>query len=133
MTVKHRDPVKEWFKYAASDFQAAETLFRAKLYQQSIWNCHQALEKHLKGILVAQGKVVRKTHDLLTLRNDTGLAVPEEIQFFLHDVNAYYQPSRYPDAALVSHLAYTRSKTRQLLRLTELTIKWIRFHSKQKK
>lgn len=121
---------KKWFEFAESDFKNAEILFKNKSYEGCIWHCHQALEKYMKGLLIALGRSVRKTHDLPSLLNDLNLNFPKDILEFIQELNAYYQPSRYPDTALVNPLSYNRATAVKLLKLTKTVIKWIKFQNK---
>lgn len=125
--------VQKWFEFAEDDLKNAEILFKNKAYQGCIWHCHQALEKYLKGVLVKLGKSIRKTHDLPALLNDTDLSFPKDILKFIQELNAYYQPSRYPDTALVNPLTYNRATADKMLKLTKTLIKWLQFQTKQNK
>lgn len=46
----------EWLWYAKSDLKNAGILFENKSYKDSVWYCHQAIEKLLKAIIINQGK-----------------------------------------------------------------------------
>lgn len=128
-----QDLIKAWSKFSAKDLKSAKILFQGKAYDTGIWHCHQALEKQLKSVMVNQGKPIHKTHDLPALLNDTGLKFPDEILRFTEDLNAYYQPSRYPDTALTNPLVFNRKTADKFIKLTETTIKWLRYHNKQEK
>lgn len=124
---------QKWFEFARKDLRDAKILFKNKSYQGCIWHCHQALEKYLKGAILQLGKSVRKTHDLPTLLKDTRIKFSKNILNFVQELNAYYQPSRYPDTALVTKLSYSRKVANRLLKLTETTIRWLELQLKQKK
>lgn len=57
---------RAWFVKASTDLRAAEALMRISppLYEQAVFHCQQAAEKALKGFLVWNGRVFRKTHNL---------------------------------------------------------------------
>src|SRR3989338_8730839 len=116
---------QHWFEFAENDLRDAEILFKNKSYQGCIWHCHQAIEKHLKGTIASQERPIRKTHDLPALLKDSGLKLPKSILNFAEELNAYYQPARYPDTALDSPLAYKRTSANKFLKLTKETIKWL--------
>ena len=59
--------IQEWFKHASEDIDAAELLFKEKLFAQSLFHCQQAIEKALKGALIALDWELIKTHDLFFL------------------------------------------------------------------
>ena len=124
---------KRWFEFAEKDVKNAKILFINKSYEGCIWHCHQAMEKFLKGVVAKSGKTIRKTHDLPTLLNDTGLDWPENILDFTEELNAYYQPVRYPDSVLAHPLKYNRKTAGNFLKLTQTTKKWLRFQTKQGK
>ena len=124
---------KRWFEFAEKDIRNAKILFENKSYEGCIWHCHQAMEKFLKGAVARNGKAIRKTHDLPVLLNDTGLNWPKSILDFTEELNAYYQPVRYPDSAFTHPLKYSRKTADNFLKLTETTIKWLKFQTKQNK
>ncbi len=118
---------KKWFEFARMDFHNAEILFKNRSYEGTIWHCHQSMEKYLKGTLSSIGKTVRKTHDLPALLTDSAFHFPKEILDFVQELNAYYQPSRYPDTALINPLSYDRKTASRFLKLTKSTIRWLQY------
>ena len=127
------DFAKIWFEFGNNDLATAKILFKNKAYETTILHCHQALEKHLKGGIVAQGGEVKKTHDLPALLQATGLEFPSSLLTAIEDLNAYYQPSRYPDTAMVSSLRFDRKTAATFLKTTEAVIKWLHYHNKPNK
>ena len=92
---KHDD----WIFFAEEDLVAADVLICAGLVAASLYHCQQAVEKALKGFLVAKGHDPRRTHDLIGL---TRLCIKEEEVFedILDDVaeiNPFSTQTRYPD------------------------------------
>jgi HEPN domain-containing protein len=65
------DDAKEWIVIADSDFDSARLLNESarKHFEIICYHCSQAAEKYLKGYLVYNEIVPRKTHDLLFLNN----------------------------------------------------------------
>ena len=124
---------QKWFEFAGNDLRNAEILFKNKSYEGAIWHCHQAVEKYLKGVLIEIDKLVSKTHDLPSLLVEVGFGAPKEILNFIQDLNAYYQPSRYPDTALLNPLSYDRKTANNFLKLTKIIIKWLRYQIHTKK
>ncbi len=131
--MKAEEISKKWFEFSAKDLKSAEILFKNRAYEGCVWHCHQTLEKYLKGVILETSRPIRKTHDLPTLLNDTGFDFPSEILGFTQELNAYYQPSRYPDTALLNKLSYKRTTANKFLKLTKTTIKWLKFQIRQKK
>jgi len=65
------EDAKEWIIIADNDFDSAKLLNEAvrRHYEIICYHCAQAVEKYLKGYLVYNEIVPRKTHDLLFLNN----------------------------------------------------------------
>jgi|SRR3989338_5446778 len=118
--------VKKWLKFADASHKDAQILFRGKAYQGAILSCHQALEKYLKATAVAKDTRVLKTHDLPSLAKATGLKTPAEITDFLAELNAYYNPTRYPDAVPGPALKFNRQTAAQFLKISKVTIAWLK-------
>ena len=61
----------EWITIADSDFDSAKLLNESirKHYEIICYHCAQAVEKYLKGYLIYNDIVPKKTHDLLFLNN----------------------------------------------------------------
>lgn len=93
--------VKKWLDYAKADLEAAGILMEhpksSWSYQLAVLHCHQAIEKLLKTVIVSKGEEVYKIHDIVRLAEMSKLELPPESQEYLKELNAHYQPSRYPD------------------------------------
>jgi HEPN domain-containing protein len=61
----------EWITIADNDFDSAKLLNESirRHYEIICYHCAQAVEKYLKGYLIYNDIVPRKTHDLLFLNN----------------------------------------------------------------
>ena len=68
----NNEEVKEWFEIADSDFDSAKILNEAvrKHYEIICYHCAQAVEKYLKGYLIFNDILPKKTHDLTSLNID---------------------------------------------------------------
>jgi HEPN domain-containing protein len=90
---------KHWINKGARDIEAAQFLFDNHHYTDIIaLHIQQALEKHMKGLLLKQGWPLKKTHDLVTLAAEVyryGLDL-REYEDNLDRINEYYIESRYP-------------------------------------
>lgn len=125
--------IRHWLDFAKEDLKTAEILFNSKSYKNCIYHCHQAIEKFLKANIIARGKRFRKTHDLPDLLKESEVKYTKEILEFIHELNSYYNPVRYPDTVLASPLKYDRKTAQRLLKLTKNISKWLLFHLNQKK
>ena len=124
---------KEWLEFAKSDMKNAEILFTHNSYKDSIWYCHQAIEKLLKAILSNQGKTVRKTHDLIGLLEETNVNYQKSLSTFLEELNPYYIPTRYPEAGFTFKITYSKTKARKIFLTTKEVFKWLRIELNHKK
>lgn len=92
-------PHESWMNRASDDLRFAELGLREGFYSQVCFLAQQAIEKSLKGSLVALGRPYPKSHSLRELAR----LVPEldlkSWQEELSLLDGYYVPLRYPDAA----------------------------------
>ena len=63
------DESREWLDYAEENLQAAQVLILERLYNPSLQNPQQAVEKALKALLVQVGIPVKRTHSIQHLVN----------------------------------------------------------------
>lgn len=117
---------QKWLEFAQEDLTSARILFKGKSYETSIWHCHQALEKTLKAVIGEKRIRIRKTHDLIGLVADAKIELPKDISDFIDNLNPYYNPIRYPDAALEAKLSYSRSICQNILKMTKEVTKWLK-------
>ena len=118
---------EKWVSFAKEDLKAAGILFKSKFYKGCFYHCHQAIEKFLKALIITKKKKIRKTHDLADLLKESGAKYTEEILEFIHRLNPYYHPIRYPDVVLDFPLKYNRKIAQEILKLTKEVSKWLLF------
>ncbi len=58
---------EEWIRYAEEDLDMAKATYAMGKYRYSCYFSQQAAEKYLKAFLIKNGRLLRKTHDLLKL------------------------------------------------------------------
>lgn len=93
--------VRQWFRKAESDLlNIRNNLAADDVPTDTVcFHAQQAIEKFLKGALIANGRNVGKTHDLVKLLMDVADVVPDlspyEEQF--EEISEYGVGSRYPD------------------------------------
>lgn len=89
-----------WFEFAKQDLKISEMALNKKFYNQTCFHCQQAVEKFLKGYLIAKNKEVPKIHfldELLSLCVQTDKDF-EKLRAHCSKLDDYYIPMRYPDA-----------------------------------
>lgn len=87
-----------WFRIAAQDLERAAKRLAEGDNEDAAFRLQQAVEKHLKGFLLARGWALKRTHDasaLLTeaVRYDRRL---ERFRALCREVAGYYIVDRYP-------------------------------------
>jgi len=123
---KNKKIAFEWFKIGNDEFNFAKNAFEDldEYYSQICVECHQAVEKYLKGYLVLRNKDFPYVHDLVKLVN---LCVKEEKQFkkFIDDcckISDYYILLRYP----VFYKDRSKKDAKEAIEIAEGIIKFIK-------
>ena len=102
MPHERRDPTNpsEWLRRARSNLARAKAHcgLDEVLYEDLCFDAQQAAEKSIKALLLHKKVSFTRTHDilsLLTLLDQNGLEVPEEIRQ-VDNLTAYAVDTRYP-------------------------------------
>jgi len=92
---------RQWFRKAESDLlNICNNLAADNVPTDTVcFHAQQAIEKLLKGVLVASGRNVAKTHDLVRLLSDVADIIPELLPYedLLEEISEYGVGVRYPD------------------------------------
>jgi len=83
----------DWLRQAEADFIAAGHSALLGDFHVAVFSYQQAAEKALKAVLLAQGKNIKKTHDLNAIGRQTGL--PKSMQDGARWLSNAYIQSRY--------------------------------------
>ncbi|MBI4279283.1 MAG: HEPN domain-containing protein [Armatimonadetes bacterium] len=120
-----REEARRWFEQADADLEYAKASIQTGFHFGAAFQCHQAVEKWLKGAVIElHRRMPPKTHDLVELGET--LKAPEEVMSDLRLLNPEYKTSRYPDAANgVPAKNYDERKAMMLLAATERVHQWI--------
>jgi len=92
------DETRTWLGYANENLASAKVLLDNDLYNPSLQNAQQAVEKMLKAVLIESHERPRKTHSIGELMTALGqrnqvLAITEDEAELLDSI---YLPSKYP-------------------------------------
>jgi len=92
------DEAAAWLRYAEENRQTAELCLGNGLFNPTIQNAQQAVEKALKSLCLHAGLPIRKTHSISGLRRDL---LQVGVDCGLDDeacdlLDAVYLPSKYP-------------------------------------
>lgn len=89
---------KQWLDIAKSDYDSCLYLFQGAYYPQALYFICQAIEKVLKAAQVEfTSQVPKKTHQLESLAETTGLAFSADQKDFLEALAKDYGRVRYAD------------------------------------
>lgn len=93
-----KDETKEWLNYADENLKSAKILLESGIYNPTLQNVQQAVEKMLKALCVEFSLKFKKTHsinELEAILAKNGLKVglsPEDRDL----LDSIYLPSKYP-------------------------------------
>ena len=89
---------KDWFRIGDRELRRAQNHLRLGDLDGAGFNLQQAIEKYLKGYLLAQGWELRRIHDLETLVNEAIIYDPsfEEFRAACQQITQFYIEERYP-------------------------------------
>ena len=93
-----KDETKQWLKYAEENLQSSKILLDSHLYNPSLQNAQQSIEKYIKAFFIENGLKLQKTHNILSLneilkQNDVFLNITDdEIDL----IDTIYLSSKYP-------------------------------------
>lgn len=118
---------KEWLKQAEYDFETAELMVSGGRYFYSVFMCHLALEKALKGFYQhVLGHAPPRTHSLLYLINEVGVKPGESLARFFVRLNQASIATRYPEDLEALQNDYTRATAQAILSQAREAVDWIK-------
>lgn len=87
-----------WVKYADENFRSAIVLLNSHLYNPSLQNAQQAIEKNLKALMIQNGLKFQKTHSISAI---TAYLKEHGIPINISDddidlIDSIYLSSKYP-------------------------------------
>ena len=111
-----------WLLYADENLQSAKVLLESNLYNPSLQNAQQAVEKYLKAVLIEKSAGVARTHsirELAGLVNSIGAHLSmtdDEIDL----VDSIYLPAKYPAFSVLPKFMPDQSICRLCLDIAEI-------------
>ena len=117
----------EWLRQADYDIGTAEFMHNGGRWFYSVFMCHLAIEKAMKGLYQFKLKEVPpKTHNLVYLLNKIAIKPEERIGKFLIKLNEANIATRYPDDLAQLERNYTQQVTAEMLINSKETLEWIK-------
>lgn len=118
---------QEWLAQAEYDINTAELLFNGERYFYTVFMCHLAIEKALKGIYAKQfNKTPTKTHNLLYLIEIINLQIPSDYINFIFTLNRVSVPTRYPENLQTMLHDYNEQRAKEMLDNSKELLKWLK-------
>ncbi|MDF1883253.1 HEPN domain-containing protein [Sulfurimonas sp. SAG-AH-194-C21] len=93
-----KDETKLWLEYANENYLSSKVLLESHLYNPTLQNIQQVIEKNIKAYFIENGIKLQKTHNILSLnetlkKNHCHLNIDEdEIDL----IDTIYLSSKYP-------------------------------------
>ncbi len=117
----------EWLKQADYDIDTAEFMHNGSRCFYSVFMCHLAIEKALKGLYQFKlEEVPPKTHNLVYLLNKIDIKPDEKIGKFIIKLNEANIATRYPDNIAILQSNYTKQVTAEILINAKESLEWIK-------
>jgi len=118
---------EEWFRQADYDMDTAELMLNGKKCFYTVFMCHLALEKALKGLYSQRLRdLPPKTHNLIYLVEKTKLELPDNLYDFVFTINRVSVPTRYPDNLERMLQDYDMERTGEIFQKSKVILKWLK-------
>ena len=118
--------IERWVQQAERDWEAAQRQLTIEIWEQCALLCEQAVEKYLKALYMQRMRCeAPRTHRIADLADELG--APDEFFDLLHQLEADYMSTRYPDVVTrVPFEGYTEDMARDRLEGATKVIEWVR-------
>ncbi len=117
----------EWLKQADYDMETAVFMSTGGRFFYSIFMCHLAIEKALKGLYQERlDEIPPKIHNFVYLLNKIGVMPPEAVGRFIVKLNEASVITRYPEDLDKLKKEYTEFTTKNIIEETRKALQWIK-------
>jgi len=118
---------EEWFRQAEYDMRTAEAMFESKRYIHTVFMCHLAVEKALKGLYQQRlNEAPPKIHNLIFLVEKMNLKPPDDLYEIIFSLNRVSIPTRYPDNIEKMKKEYNKRNTVAFVKKGKGVLKWLK-------
>ena len=100
-----KDETKQWLNFADENLESSKILCESFLYNPSLQNSQQSIEKYIKSYFIENGLKLQKTHNISSLneilkQNDIFLDITDdEIDL----IDTIYLSSKYPFGSVLPY------------------------------
>jgi HEPN domain-containing protein len=110
-----------WLHYADENLKSAGVLLESALYNPSLQNAQQAVEKYLKAVLIEKAAGLTRTH---SIRELSGLLEGLGVHYSMTDddidlLDSIYLPTKYPAFSVLPHFMPDQTICKQCLEIAE--------------
>ena len=114
-----KNEAKIWLDFAEENLKSAEILLENSLFNASLQNAQQCVEKAMKALLIEKQISTKKTHDvfelnLLLTKNNVIIDISEEE---CDIINTIYLPSKYPLGSALPYFSPDKKICREILEI----------------
>jgi HEPN domain-containing protein len=98
-----KDETRLWLEYADENLKSAQVLLGSHLYNPTLQNIQQSIEKHLKSLSVEKGIGLQKTHNISILAarlESAGFVIGIEDEI-IDLIDSIYLTSKYPIGSIL--------------------------------
>ncbi len=118
---------EQWLKQSEYDMDTANYMYQGGRYFYSVFMCHLAIEKALKGLYFEKiKKIPPKTHSLITLLKIINIKPPKDQGMFIIKLNSASIMTRYPEDIEKISKQYTKDITKEIMEKSKETKEWIK-------
>ncbi|MBI5178471.1 MAG: HEPN domain-containing protein [Nitrospinae bacterium] len=117
----------EWFRQSDYDLESAEYMLKGGRNIYSVFLCHLAVEKALKGLYSEKlNAIPPKTHNLVRLMTLIGITPPEGVGMFIATLSESGIPTRYPEDMEKMQTAFHEARVRDIIVKSTEVVTWIK-------
>ena len=111
-----QEHIAYWVETANKDWEAIQSMYKAKTYLYALFFAHLVLEKLCKAHWVKdnEGNFPPKIHNLIVLIENTKFAITDEDKDFFRAMNQFQLEGRYPDYKNTLYRSYKAAKTKKI-------------------
>jgi len=120
--------IKYWIDGSGKDFKATHSLFKNRLYPQSLFFCHLSVEKILKAVVMKRtGKLPPFIHDLRRLAEIAKIELTKDREEILEEIFTFNIAGRYADEKFEFYKKYNNKEyAEKYLKITEELLLWLK-------